>query len=347
MKKMMKAIIKREPGVGAEVAEVPVPEIGKEEVLVKVAATAVCGTDMHIYDWNNWAQNAGISLPVIMGHEFCGEVEAVGENVKDIKVGDFVAGETHIPCGTCYQCQNGQQHICGNLTIFGVHTDGCFAEYTKIPAICARKIPTVIPTKYGAVLEPLGTSLRACLETDVAGKKTVIIGCGSIGLFALASAKALGASEIIAIDVSDDRLGIADRIGATLTINSLNADVVKTVLEKTNGVGADVVIDASGNAGAIQQGFKFLRKGGEVALIGLPSKPVALDLGPDVVFKEAKITGIHGREMFKTWIHMENLLSKDMLDIGPVITHQMALDEFETAIELLKSGRGTKIVLNP
>lgn len=347
MNKTMKAVIKSKEGVGAELVDLPIPEISADEVLISVKATAVCGTDVHIYNWNSWAQGAGINLPLTLGHEFCGEVVEIGANVKGLKVGDIVAGETHIPCGTCYQCLNGQQHICGNLTIFGVHTDGCFAEYTKIPAYCARKLPEAIPAKYGAVLEPLGTSIRACTEAQVGGKRVAVIGCGAIGLFAVSAAAALGAKEVIAVDVFDEKLEVAKTVGSTHQVNSMTVDATKTILELTDGVGVDVIIEASGHSGAIQQGFKFLRKGGEVMLIGLPSTPVPLDFGPDVVFKEATIKGIHGREMYKTWLIMENLIASNKMKIDPIITHQMALDKFDYAFELLKGNTGIKIVLIP
>ena len=343
----MRAIVKRNIGVGADLEEVEIPKIGSKDVLIKVSAAAICGTDLHILEWDLWAQNAGIKLPVVMGHEFCGEVIEVGDEVTDLKPGDYIAGETHIPCGTCYQCNNGQQHICGNLTIFGVHTNGCFAEYTKIPAICARKIPSTITPEVGSVLEPLGTALRAGLDIQVSGKLIAVIGCGPIGLFTIASVKAMGASHIIAIDVMEDRLKLAESLGANTTLNPLKIDVVAEIKTITKGVGVDGFIDASGNVQSINDGFKYLRKGGEVALIGLPSKPILLDLGLAVVFKEAKIIGIHGREMYRTWFKMENMLSKGLLDIEPIITHTMPLEKFNDAVELLKGGKGSKIVLIP
>ena len=347
MEKTMKAVVKKHPNVGAELVDIPIPKIDPHEVLIRVKATAVCGTDVHIFNWNAWAQNANITLPVTLGHEFCGEVVEVGANVNGLSIGDIVSGETHIPCGTCYQCMNGEQHICANLTIFGVHTDGCFAEYTKIPAICARKLPSTIPAKYGAILEPLGTSIRACTEAQVGGKNVAVIGCGAIGLFAVSAAAALGAKTVIAVDVFDEKLEVAKQVGSTHPVNSMTVDATKTILELTDGVGVDVIIEASGHPGAIVQGFKYLRKGGEVMLIGLPSTPVPLDFGSDIVFKEAKIKGIHGREMFKTWLIMENLIASKKMNIDPIITHQMALDKFDYAFELLKGNTGIKIVLIP
>ena len=343
----MIAVVKQKREAGAKLEEVEIPELGPEDVLVKVKATALCGTDLHIYEWSTWAQNAGIEPPRIMGHEFSGEIVEVGGTVVDLNPGDYVAGETHIPCGKCYQCKNGQQHICGNLKLFSIHTDGCFAEYTKIPAICARKIPASIPPEIGAVLEPLGTALRSCLEVKVAGKNVAVIGCGPIGLFAVACSRAMGAANIIATDVVNERLQLSEKVGADVSLNPTKGDITEEILKMTQGVGADVIIDASGSVEAIKQGFKYLRKGGKVALIGLPSEPIELNLGPDIVFKEAKIIGIHGREMFRTWTKMENMLDKGLLNIDPIISHSKPLSEFEEAFELIKTGKGCKVILDP
>jgi threonine 3-dehydrogenase len=343
----MPAVIKHGPEPGARLKTVEIPQAGPEEVLVKVKAAALCGTDLHIYEWTDWAQHAGIKPPLIMGHEFSGEIVEVGRAVSDLRPGDYIAGETHIPCGKCYQCKNGQQHICHNLKLFSIHTDGCFGEYAKIPSICARKIPRSIPPEIGAVLEPLGTALRAAMEVKVSGKKIAVIGCGPIGLFAAASSKAMGAAAVIATDVAEERLRLSIEVGADISLNPLKTDVVEAVLKETGGTGVDAFIDASGSVEAVNQGFKCLRKGGEVALIGLPSTPIELNLGPDVVFKEARIIGIHGREMFATWIRMENMLDKGLLHLSPIISHVKPLSEFKEAFDLIQTGKGCKVILDP
>lgn len=343
----MLAVVKQRPEPGARLDTVEIPQVDPEEVLVKVKAAALCGTDLHIYEWNDWAQGAGIKPPLIMGHEFSGEIVEVGSAVSDFYPGDYIAGETHIPCGKCYQCKNGQQHICHNLKLFSIHTDGCFGEYAKLPAVCARKIPESIPPEIGAVLEPLGTALRAAVEVKVSGKKIAVIGCGPIGLFAAASSKAMGAAEVIATDISEDRLTLSKKIGADVSVNPAKTDIVETILKETGGTGVDAFIDASGNVEAINQGFKYLRKGGEAALIGLPSTPIELNLGSDVVFKEAKIIGIHGREMFATWTRMENMLDAGLLNLSPVISHRKPLSEFKEAFELIGTGKGCKVILDP
>ena len=347
MKKTMMAIVKTSPEAGAVYKKVDMPKHKSDEILLKVKAAAICGTDLHVYDWNSWAAGAGIELPVVMGHECAGEIVALGESVKNLEVGDYVAVETHIPCGECYQCQNGEQHICRNLKLFGIHTNGCFAEYAAVPSVVVRKISKDIKPEIGAMLEPLGVGFRAGLEMGISSKKVAVIGCGPIGLLAIASIKAMGAAEIYAIDVIDERLELSKAVGSTHHFNSKEVDVVCEIMKITGGVGADAFIDASGNVHAINQGFKFLRKGGQVGLIGLPSKPISLDLGPDVVFKEATIRGFHGRKMFDTWTKMDNMLSNKLLNVDPVVTHVMPLEKFQEAVDLLKQGKGSKIILKP
>ncbi|MHC6179149.1 L-threonine 3-dehydrogenase [Clostridium sp. JNZ X4-2] len=340
----MKALMKISPTPGLEFREVekPIPE--KNEVLIKVKAAALCGTDLHIIDWNPWAQNSGIKFPLIIGHECCGEVVGAGKEAAGFEINDHVAVETHIPCGSCLQCQIGEQHICNNLKIFGVNTNGCFAEYAVVPAACAVKIPKEIPFEFGAVFEPLGTSFRAAQKCEVAGKNIAVIGCGSIGLFAVASASYMGAARIIAMDISSPRLEIAKKLGASTVINSSTEDVTNKIKEITKGYGVDAIIECSGNVGAIKQGFEFLRKGGKYALIGLPGKSISLDLGSEIIFKGATIFGIHGREMFSTWYALENALASGRFDISPVITHKMALENFKKGIELAKKGTASKVV---
>ena len=343
----MKAIVKAAERPGVALQRVPVPEPGPEEVLIRVKTSAICGTDLHIAQWNAWAQHAGIRLPLVMGHEFCGEVAGVGNRVRSLKPGDYVAGETHLPCGECYQCRNGLQHLCKDLKLFGIHRDGCFAEYATIPELCAYPVPAAIPPRIAAMLEPLGTSLRAVLEMDVSGGSVVVIGCGPIGLFAVASAKALGASHIIGLDVREERLGLAKRLGCDITLDPRQSDVVGHILEATGGVGADSIVEASGSAVALEGAFKYLRKGGRCALIGLPSTPVRLNVGVDLVFKEATIIGIHGREMFRTWTRMQQLLTSGLLNVDPVVTHEMPLENCTEGLALLEAGKGGKVILVP
>ena len=343
---MMSAVVKKTADQ-AEFASMPIPKCGPGQVLIKVQSAALCGTDMHIFEWNAWARSVGIELPYIMGHECCGDVVAVGEGVSAVKVGDKVAGETHIPCGHCYQCMNGERHICANLKMFGIHTNGCFAQYAVIPAVCARPIPREISCDIGAVMEPLGTAVRAASEMQVAGANVMVLGCGPIGLFAVAAALSMGAAKIFATDISPARLEIAQIMGATQALNPLTQDVAQIVLTKTGNFGVDVVIEASGNVEALKDSFRYLRKGGRMALIGLPGKPIELELGREIVFKEAKIIGIHGRKMFETWTQMENMLAAGKLDVSPVITHKLPLNKWQQGVELAKNGEACKVIYHP
>jgi threonine 3-dehydrogenase len=343
---VMSAVVKK----NAEQAEFvlrPLPQCGSDQVLIKVQSAALCGTDMHIFEWNAWAQSVGIELPYIMGHECCGDVVAVGEGVSGVKAGDKVVAETHIPCGYCYQCMNGEQHICANLKMFGIHMNGCFAQYAIIPAACARPIPDEISHDIGAVMEPLGTAVRAASEMQMAGANVMVIGCGPIGLFAVAVAACMGAAKIFASDISPARLEIARKMGATQTLNPLAQDVARVVLGNTGNFGVDAVIEASGNVDAFKGSFQYLRKGGRMALIGLPGKPIEIELGREIVFKEAKIIGIHGRKMFETWIQMENLLASGKLDVSPVITHTLPLNQWQRGVELAKNGQACKVIYHP
>lgn len=343
---MMSAVVKKTADQ-AEFASMPIPKCGPGQVLIKVQSAALCGTDMHIFEWNAWARSVGIELPYIMGHECCGDVVAVGEGVYAVKVGDKVAGETHIPCGHCYQCMNGERHICANLKMFGIHTNGCFAQYAVIPAVCARPIPREISCDIGAVMEPLGTAVRAASEMQVAGANVMVLGCGPIGLFAVAAALSMGAAKIFATDISPARLEIAQIMGATQALNPLTQDVAQIMLAKTGNFGVDVVIEASGNVEALKDSFRYLRKGGRLALIGLPGKPIELELGREIVFKEAKIIGIHGRKMFETWTQMENMLAAGKLDVSPVITHTLPLNKWQQGVELAKNGEACKVIYHP
>lgn len=343
----MKAYVKDSPGPGGKIMDLPVPSPGEGEVLIRVKAAAICGTDMHIHEWNSWAQGAIKNVPLVMGHEFSGEVVELGPGVKTLQEGDYVSGETHIPCGHCYQCLNGQQHICANLLLPGVDRDGCFAEYIAYPEMCAVKIPRTIAPELGAIMEPLGVGVNAVLEGAVGGKNIVVIGCGPIGVGIISVADALGAAKIFALDISEYRLALAEKCGAKFLINPAKNNPVQLILDETNSVGADAFFDASGNTDAIVQGFKFLRKGGHAHLVGLPSKPATIDLVPSIIFKEATVHGYHGRKMFQTWTAMMNLMDSGKVDLEPIVSHMMPLIKAEEAFGLVGGGNVSKVVLLP
>lgn len=344
----MNAFVKKERAYGGCLERVPVPVPAEGEVLLEVHSTAICGTDIHIYAWNGWAQANIKRVPLIMGHEFVGTVVELGGGVKSLEVGDVVSGETHINCGLCYQCRNGAPHICAHLELPGVHREGSFAEFMAYPESCLVKLPESIPVEYGALMEPLGVGVSAVENSRVAGANVVVVGSGPIGLGVVAVARAMGARKIVALDVLEYRLGLARRCGADHAVDTSKSDPGDFVRELTHGVGADVIFDASGSPRAIAGAFKYLRKGGEVHLLGLPSEPTAIDLAPDVIFKEASVYGYHGRKMFQTWTRMLGLLDSGKIDLETLVSHRLPLSDAEKAFELLLKGEdASKILLMP
>ena len=342
----MQAIVKTEPKPGAQLREVPAPEIGPKDVLVRVRAASVCGTDLHIYRWDRWSAHR-IHPPLIFGHEFCGVVEKVGAEVSTVREGDFVSAEMHLSCGRCFQCRTGQSHICQNVRIIGIDADGCFAEFVKIPESNIWKIDPAIPVDFAAVLDPLGNAVHTVLAGEVAGLSLAITGCGPIGLFAVAVARACGAFPIFASEPHPYRLKLAEKMGASVAIDPSKTDPVAAVLNETRGVGADVVLEMSGNPQAVRQAFQMLRRGGRISLLGIPSKPLELDLASDVIFKGASVQGINGRRVFETWYKMQALLKSGALNLAPLITDRIALADFKQGMELLLSGNASKVLMYP
>jgi threonine 3-dehydrogenase len=347
----MRALRKTGRKAGAELAEIPVPEPGEGEVLVRVHAASICGTDLHIYDWNEWAEKRIGDVPMTFGHEMAGHIEAVGPEVHHLKPGTFVAAETHIACGHCSTCQTGRAHICENLRILGVDTEGVFAEFVVVPAQNAWVVGDGIHPDVASIMEPFGNAVHAAFGTgggeDLATNAVAVIGSGPIGLFAVGIARALGAWKVIAIEPNDYRRDMASTMGADLVVDPLANDPVDAVLEATNASGAEVVLEMSGNARAIDQGTRMLARGGRMSLLGLPDGAVTLDLNDQVIFKEARLQGITGREMFRTWQQTTTLLSTGRVDVAPVITHRFPLERFEEAFETTASGRSGKVILLP
>ena len=347
----MRALRKTRPGPGAELAELPIPSPGEGEVLVRVHAASLCGTDLHIFDWNEWAAARITSLPMTFGHEVAGTVEAVGPEVHHIQPGAFVAAETHIACGHCSTCRTGRAHICENLRILGVDTDGAFAEYVVIPAANAWIVGEGIHPDTASIMEPFGNAVHATFGTeggeDLATNPVAVIGCGPIGLFAVGITRAAGAWKVVAIEPNAYRRDLAAKMGADVLVDPGAQDPVAAVLEATNGSGAEVVLEMSGNARAIDQGTRMLARGGRMSLLGLPDGPVTLDLADQVIFKEARLHGITGREMFRTWQQTTTLLSTGRVDARPVITHRFPLERFEEAFEVTASGASAKVIVFP
>jgi threonine 3-dehydrogenase len=347
----MRALRKMHAGHGAELVEVPVPSPGEGEVLVRVHAASICGTDLHIYEWNEWAEGRIPRVPMTFGHEVAGTVEAAGPEVHHVQPGAFVAAETHIACGQCATCRTGRAHICQNLRILGVDTDGAFAEYVVIPAANAWIVGEGIHPDAASIMEPFGNAVHAAFGTeggeDLLTNPVAVIGCGPIGLFAVGIARALGAWKVIAIEPNDERRALAEKMGADLLVDPKTEDPVEVVLRETAGTGAEVVLEMSGNARAIDQGTRMLARGGRMSLLGLPDGPVTLDLNDQVIFKEARILGITGREMCRTWQQTTTLLSTGRVDVTPIITHRFELKEFDEAFATAASGHAAKVIMFP
>ncbi len=345
--KQMTAVIKAEPKAGATVVKKDVPkDIKDHEVLIKVLATSVCGTDFHIYNWDEWSQNR-IKPPITMGHELAGEVIAKGKNVTHLELGDIVSAETHIVCNTCELCRTGNAHICKNTEIIGVDTEGCFAEYVKLPAENCLVNDKNVDPRYLCIQEPLGNAVHTMTHFDITGKTVAVVGCGPLGLMGVNVAKAVGAAKIIAIEINEYRMNLARELGADVVINPMKEDVVARVLEETGGDGVDVVGEFSGNKHAIEAAFKYLRLGGKMSMLGIPNQKVDIDIANDVVFKGITIYGVVGRIMYDTWYKVRGLIASGSLDLEKIVTHTMKLEEVEEAMEIMASGNSGKIVLIP
>jgi len=342
----MLAVVKPEAAPGAEVREVKVPALGRTDVLVKVKVASICGTDLHIYNWDRWAQNR-IHPPLIPGHEFCGEVAAYGDEVTSVKQGDFVSAEMHVACGKCLQCRTGEAHICQNVKIIGVDTDGAFAEYVVIPESNIWKLDPAIPQEYASILDPLGNAVHSVLAGEIAAKSVAITGCGPIGLFAIAVARAVGATTVFAIEVNEYRRKIARDMKADYVLDPSKENASAMVMEKTGGLGVDVVLEMAGHPDAIRTAFDIVRRGGRISLLGLTSKPVSLNFPEDIIFKGITVQGINGRRMYQTWYQMTALLKSGKLDLHPVITDRIAMKDFSRGMERLKTGEASKILVYP
>jgi len=342
----MKAVLKAKPEKGFEIKDVEIPEIKDTEILVKIRATSICGTDVHIWEWDHWAQKR-IHPPRIIGHEFCGEVVKIGSNVQGLKHGDLVSGETHINCGHCFQCKTGNAHICENVKLRGIDVDGCFAEYLSMPANTAWKNDPSIPIEVMSAQEPLGNAVHATFSGDITGKTIAIFGAGPIGLCATALCKAAGAEKIFNIDLNEYRLGLVDKMGSDVMLNPSKSNPVTEILAQTNGRGVDVALEMSGAPQALKDAFKVLRPGGRISILGVFSDEVSLDVTNGIVFKGAVIHGINGRIMFDTWYKAASFLKTGKVDLKKIITHKFKLDEYEKAFELMKTGNSGKIVLSP
>jgi threonine 3-dehydrogenase len=354
-KKKMKAILKARAAPGLEWAEVDVPTIGPREVLIRVIATSICGTDVHIFDWDAWSQSR-VKPPLILGHEFAGEIVEVGEEADTeayraagIRPGAFVSAEGHIVDNTCFQCRTGNKHICQNVSVLGIDRPGTYAEYVAVPVENVWVNPPDLPPEIASLQDPLGNAVHAALAQEIVGKTVLVTGCGPIGLMAIPVCLAAGAAAVFATDVRPQRLELARRLKATRALNPLEEDVHSIVREATGGEGVDVLLEMSGSKEAMDQGFGLLKNGGAAALLGLPSRPFAFDWGKHVIFKGVTVRGIFGRRIWQTWYQMRELLASGRLELSPLITHRLRLEEFAQGFALLKSREQVvgKVVMFP
>ena len=339
----MRALEKSKAEPGLSLVDRKIPKPGPKEIQIKVTGNSLCGTDLHIYRWDSWAKDR-VKPPIIIGHEVCGEVTAIGTSASVVKVGDFVAAESHFPCTHCQLCRTGNMHLCQNMRIFGLDAPGGFAEYTVIPEICAWKVTDEIDWNYASLLEPLGNAVYVTLVEEIAGKSVAIYGCGPVGLFSTAVAKFSEAREIIVIEPNQMRRKLAKKAGATRVIDPAKESGSKAILEESGGLGVDVVLELSGNEQAITDSLQALRRAGRYCFFGIPEGKVTLDITNNIIFKGATIYGITGRKMFGTWKRMSELLRAG-LNIKPLVTHTIPFLKYEKAFELMESKECGKVML--
>src|SRR5436309_9788873 len=344
----MQALRKVDAGPGLEIAEIPEPTPGPAEVVVEVEAASICGTDLHIKKWDEWSQQR-IQPPLTLGHEFAGTVVELGEDVDHVGVGDYVSAESHITCGMCFQCRTGQAHMCERTRILGVDREGAFARYVAVPeSVIWQNDRSKLPPEIATLQEPFGNAVFATSEQDLAGRSVAVLGCGPIGLFTIAIARASGAAVVFASDRTPFRLALAETMGAHATVNvEENPDAADWFREHNEGHGFDVVFEMSGSPRAIADAFRIARNGGRVLLFGIPSRPVEIDVAEALIFKNLNVLALNGRKIFETWYRTRWLLESGVVNVRPLITKELPLEEFETAFALLAAGEACKIVLYP
>jgi threonine 3-dehydrogenase len=337
----VRALVKESAGPGFTLKNCPEPSIRDDEVLIRVRRAGVCGTDVHIYEWDDWARGR-CKPPFIVGHEFAGDVVAVGKLVTDVAAGDRVTAEGHIVDGRCPLCRTGNAHVCPYTRIIGVDRNGCFAEYIAMPATNVWHLDDPVSYDVGGIHDPMGNAFHTALTADIPGATVLVTGCGPIGLFAIGICRAAGASRIIASDINDTRLALAGRMGAHDVVHPPEAE--RAVRAATGGLGVDVVLEMSGVPSAIHQAFALVRVGGRVQMLGIPAKPMDVNFATEVIFKGITIYGVVGRRMYDTWIKMTQFLRAGQFDPTPVITHRFPLDAADEAIHAIKSGEAGKVI---
>lgn len=339
----MKALVKARPEKGIWMMDVPEPTVGVNEVKIKIKKTAICGTDLHIYKWDEWSQNT-IKTPMIIGHEYVGVIAEVGDGVKNLKVGDRVTGEGHIACGHCRNCRRGKLHVCENTIGVGVNRDGAFAEYLVIPADNAIKLDDRISDEMASIMDPFGNATHTALSFPLIGEDVLITGAGLIGCMATAICRFAGARHIVVSDLSDYRLEIAKKMGATLTINPSKGETIEGAIEQLNMHGFDIGLEMSGSPRAFEGMIDNMYNGSKISLLGILPKETNVDWSK-IIFKALTLKGIYGREMWETWYQMEQMLITG-IDLSPVITHRMHIDDFQKGFDIMESGNCGKVILS-
>jgi threonine 3-dehydrogenase len=346
MTETMRAVVKPASAPGFEMRRLPIPAIGPADVLVRVRAASICGTDLHVYRWDPWAASR-VHPPVIVGHEVCGDVVERGSMVTTPNVGEFVSLESHVICNTCAFCRTGQGHICQNTRLIGIDRDGGFAEYISIPAQNAWPNPLDLPLEVAVLQENFGNAVHTAFAFDLRAKKVLVTGCGPVGLMTVAVARAIGARAIYATDISRFRIEFARRMGADLALHAVEDPVLERVREATDGEGVDVLLETSGAPAAIDQGFALLKPGGDAALLGVAPGPFTFDWNHHIVFKAAHVMGISGRRLWQTWYQGRGLIRSGAVDLSPMVTDRFSLEDFHDAFERMASGDSGKVMLTP
>jgi threonine 3-dehydrogenase len=344
MKSTMKALskLKAEEGIWM-VHDAPVPEVGPNDVLIKIKKSSICGTDVHIYKWDNWAQK-NVPVPLVVGHEYVGTVAATGSEVKHLDIGQRVSGEGHLVCGHCRNCRAGKRHLCPNTVGIGYHKAGSFAEYFVLPASNVFPIPDDISDDLAAIFDPFGNAVHTALSFDLTGEDVLITGAGPIGIMAVAICRHVGARHVVITDINPYRLELAKKLGATRVVNVMEEKIEDVMKSIGMTEGFDVVLEMSGAESAFQDMLRVTRNGAKIALLGIPSKDIAIDWNK-VIFKGLELKGIYGREMYETWYKMTSMLQSG-LDLSPVITHRFHIDDFQKGFDAMLSGQCGKVILD-
>lgn len=339
----MKSLAKIKAAQGIWMQDSPVPEPGANDVLIKIVKTAICGTDIHIFNWDPWS-SATVPLPMVIGHEFSGTIAAMGSEVRGLKVGDRVSGEGHLTCGYCRNCRAGNRHLCRNTVGVGVNRPGAFAEYLCIPASNAFKIPDDVSDEMASLLDPFGNAAHTALSFDLVGEDVLITGAGPIGIMAAAIARHVGARHVVITDVNEYRLDLAKKMGASVAVNVKKHSIREVMDQLGMREGFDVGLEMSGVLDAFSDMLEAMNHGGKIAMLGIFGKNAAIDWN-QIIFKGLQVKGIYGREMYETWYKMVSMLQSG-LDLAPMITHRFGVDDFERAFEVMNSGRSGKVVLD-